>query len=293
LIAANTAKVSADGPVSTHSDVNLAGGNSGEVLTLESGIVVPKPITNGFTIFPIWAEENGGIGSGQYEWSFGNGATGNDIGIPVAFDCTLFAATFNADVFGTSVSVNIYRRRNGVNTLVWTPLFNNNNEVVNQANPIEFLAGDTVVFQTNTANGSTTDARIVAWFRQVATNDFAKTTFDQAAGSGINFTSTTFADVPGLTTTVTLTKPGSVWGEATYSAARSGAANSVAQFRVVINADNGSDFPDTLSTFFDNGVADHFLQNQPAGTYTIKLQAQVSQPINIGAVAIKATATED
>jgi hypothetical protein len=41
-VAANTAKVSADGPISSHSDVNTTGATDGQVLTLSSGNWVPQ-----------------------------------------------------------------------------------------------------------------------------------------------------------------------------------------------------------------------------------------------------------
>ena len=115
------------------------------------------------TIFPIWAEENGALASNAYEWSWGNGATGNDIGIPLPVSCELFASSFNADVFGTSVSVII--EKNG--TSIATPLFENNNTVFTELTPIQFAVGDRVSFKTGTVVGTNTDARICAWFRTV------------------------------------------------------------------------------------------------------------------------------
>lgn len=67
----------------------------------------------------------------------------------------------------------------------------------------------------------------------------------------------------------------------------------MAQFRVVIDSSNGDSFTDTLSTFNDNGSVEHFLENQAAGTYTVKVQAAVTQPISIATISLKATAAED
>jgi len=253
---------------------------------------IPVARNNGFTIFPIWAEENGGIANGAYEWSFGNGATGNDIGIPIAVDCTLFAASFNADVFGTSVSMNLIRRRAGVNTTIQTSTFTANNTVDNFT-PIEFLAGDTIVFQTNTVVGGTTDARICAWFREVATITLPTTDISNVTQTGIGFTATAFTDVPGMSTTVTLSNTGRIVGEATYSAARAGGANAIAQFRVVINNINGQAYQDTLSTFNDVGSLRDFVEGIPAGTYEVKIQASTTQPITISTIGLKATAVEN
>ena len=115
------------------------------------------------TIFPIWAEENGALATGAYEWSWGNGAVGNDIGIPIPVACEFFSSSFNADVFGTSIEVEI--ERNGVS--IATPLFNSNNEVVTEVTPVAFAAGDRISFKTGIVTGSHTDARICAWFRTV------------------------------------------------------------------------------------------------------------------------------
>lgn len=115
------------------------------------------------TIFPIWAEENGALASNAYEWSWGNGATGNDIGIPLPVACEFFASSFNADVFGTSVSMII--EKNG--TSIATPLFENNNTVSTELTPVQFAVGDRVSFKTGTVVGTNTDARICAWFRTV------------------------------------------------------------------------------------------------------------------------------
>ena len=111
--------------------------------------------------FPIWAEENGGLQNNGEEWSFGNGATGNDIGIIVPMACELVSATFNADVFGTSVSIHVNKN----NVSVEEPLFTSQNSTVNFTNPVVFQPGDLVSFQTGTLVGSTTDARICAWLR--------------------------------------------------------------------------------------------------------------------------------
>ena len=115
------------------------------------------------TVFPIWAEENGPMATDAYEWSWGNGAVGTDIGVPVAIDCEMFACTLNADVFGTSASMRI--ERNGID--VATPLFTANNELVTEVTPVLYSAGDRVSFRTGTVTGSFTDGRICAWFRSV------------------------------------------------------------------------------------------------------------------------------
>lgn len=287
-IALNTAKVSADGPISTHSDVNTAGVQTGDQLEWNGSLWVPKAILNGFTVFPIWAEENGGLGNNQYEWSWGNGATGAGIGIPLGLDCELFAVSFNAENFGTSVSINV--QADG--TTIQTPVFTTNNSVQNFT-AIPLTQGQRIGFQTNTVNGGMTDARVCAWFRVQATAAFPTPDRDTATVTGLNFTSTAFANIPGLTANVVLSSTGKIDGIFNYSAARSGGTNSSAQFRVVINGNNGQAFTDTLSTFNDNGSAAHFVGSLPAGSYTVTAQAAVTQPINIAVATVTATAVEN
>lgn len=114
-------------------------------------------------IIPIWAEENGALGANQYEWSWGNGATGASIGIPLAMDAELFAVSFNAETFGTSAAVIV--RRNA--TDAHTATFASNNSVIDLATPVPFSKADRVSFRTSTLVGSTSDARICAWFKVV------------------------------------------------------------------------------------------------------------------------------
>lgn len=287
-IALNTAKVSADGSVDTHSDVDTTSAppTTGDQLTWDGSNWVPQSIDNGFTIFPIWAEENSGLANGEAEWSFGNGATGF-IGIPMGIDCELFAISINADTFGTSVSIDIQRDGAAVST----PNFTANNQVI-PITAVPYNQGQLLSFQTNTVVGGGTDFRVCAWMRVASSAAFPTPDRSVVNNSGINFTSTTFATIPGMSTTVTINDAGTVDGTFTYSAARSGATNSETQFRVVINGNNGQIFNDTLSTFNDTGAVSHFVQGLPAGTYTVLVQAAASQPINIAACQLSAVGVE-
>lgn len=287
-IALNTAKVSADGSIDTHSDVDTSTAPPvpGDQLEWDGSNWVPKSIDNGFTIFPIWAEESGGLTNGSTQWSFGNGATGF-IGVPLGIDCELFALSINANNVGTSVSINI--QRDGAN--VATPNFTSNNQVI-AITAIPYLQGQLLSFQTNTEVGAWTNVRICAWMRVKSTALFPTPDRSVVNNSAINFTSTGFATIPGMSTTVTINDTGTVDGTFTYSAARSGATNSETQFRVVINGNNGQTFNDTLSTFNDTGAVSHFVSGLPAGTYTVLVQAAVSQPINIAACQLSAVGVE-
>lgn len=114
-----------------------------------------------YCIFPIWAEENAGLGNNQREWSFGNGATG-DIGIVLPFDAQIIAVSYNADNAGTNTEVAVVINtssqvattgpqsgEDGFNTLV---------------TPVSISAGDRLGFQTITAGGAS-DVRVCAWLR--------------------------------------------------------------------------------------------------------------------------------
>ena len=287
-IALNTAKVSADGSIDTHSDVDTTTAPPvlGDQLEWDGSNWVPKSIDNGFTIFPIWAEENAGLANGQAEWSFGNGATGF-IGVPMGIDCELFAISLNADAPGTSVTIDI--QRDGA--VVATPSFSANNQV-NTISAVPFSLGQLLSFQTNTVTGTWTDVRVVAWMRVKSTALFPTPDRSIVNNSGINFTSTTFATVPGMSTTVTINDVGVVDGTFTYSASRSGGVNSETQFRVVINGNNGQIFNDTLSTFNDTGAVSHSVPSLLAGTYTVLVQAAASEPIDIAACQLSAVGVE-
>lgn len=287
-IALNTAKVSADGSIDTHSDVDTstAAPSPGDQLEWDGTNWVPKSLSNEFSIFCLWAEESAGLANNQTEWSFGNGATGF-IGIPMGIDCELFGLSLNADTPGTSVSINI--QRDGANVV--TPNFTTNNQVIPVTNT-PYEQGELLSFQTNTVVGTWNNVRICAWFRVKSTALFPTPDRKVVSNSGLNFTSTTFATIPGMTTTVTTNDIGTVDGTFTYSAARSGGTNAATQFRVVINGNNGQTFNDTLSTFNDTGAVSHFVTGLPAGTYTVLVQAAVTQPINIAACQLSAVGVE-
>jgi hypothetical protein len=287
-IALNTAKVSADGSIDTHNDVDTSTAPPvpGDQLEWDGSNWVPKSIDNGFTIFPIWAEEGGGLSNGNAQWSFGNGATGF-IGIPLGIDCELFAISINADNPGTSVSIDIQRDGGAVAT----PNFTANNQVI-PITAVPFNQGQLLSFQTNTEVGAWNDVRVCAWMRVKSTALFPTPDRSVVNNNGINFTSGAFATIPGMSTTVTINDTGTVDGTFTYSAARAGGTNSEAQFRVVINGNNGQTFNDTLSTFNDTGAVGHFVSGLPAGTYTVLVQAAVTQPINIAACQLSSVGVE-
>ena len=285
-IALNTAKVSADGSVGTHSDVDITGIVLGDQLEWNGSSFTPASIDNGFTIFPIWAEESGGLSNNNRQWSFGNGATGA-INITMAFDCEVFAMTFDAENAGTSVSIQLMRE----NGPVTSQLFTGASGVANFT-AIPFTAGQRLGFQTDVETGAYSDARVCAWARVKSSAVFPTPDRSVVSNSAVAFTSTTFATIPGLSTTVSLTDTGTVDGTLIYSAARSGGVNAETEFRVMINGLDGLSFNDTLSTFNDTGAASFFVEGLPAGTYTVTAQALTNQPILIASCQLTAVGVE-
>jgi hypothetical protein len=158
----NTPKVSADGSIDTHSDVDVTTTTptAGDSLVFDGANFVPQQSSNDYTIFTIWAEENGGLTNNNRQWSFGNGATGN-INIVLPIDAELFAVSFDAEIGTGTVTMDIYK--NDSNSFTTNALTNKDFQTLGV--PVSFAAGDCVGFRTNTETGSLSDARVAAWFR--------------------------------------------------------------------------------------------------------------------------------
>ena len=121
--------------------------------------------------FPIWAEENAGLGaSNTYEWAFGNGSNtaaneGVVMYVPSGFECHCVA--MGAQVDGATPSATIELVLNG------TPQGESCQVVLTSANtgvdelqtPLAISSGDLVNFRTASSSGTTTSCRVVAWFR--------------------------------------------------------------------------------------------------------------------------------
>lgn len=129
-------------------------------VTDSSGTAFITPtLETGYTIFPIWAEESGALTNNNLQWSFGNGATGA-ISIPVP-ECEVFALGLDAEVAGTSVSIDLMQN----NAAVSTETFTGANGYNILTTPISFSEGDLLGFRTNTEVGAYSDVRVVAWCR--------------------------------------------------------------------------------------------------------------------------------
>lgn len=284
-IALNTAKVSASGSIKTHSDTYDSPTTpvQDDVLAWDNGQQkwIPKSFGNEFSIWQIWAERSGTPGS---SWSFGNGQTGE---MPVIIDSQCFALSINCATFGTSLQIQIIKNGGVSGTVSFTA----NNQVVNFPS-ITFNAGDRITFNAINLVGTFSNTRITAGFRVPSTALFPTPDRQVVNGSNLSFNSGTFTNIPGLTTTVTISATGSVDGTFYYSALRSGFANAVTEYRVVINGNNGQSYIDTLSTFNDTGAVAHFVSGLPPGTYTVTAQAQTDNPITITSCQLVAVGVE-
>ena len=195
-VQANTAKVSADGSVTTHNDVTDAGSgaiitgversklaniednakddqNASEVPFTPAGNIVATNVqaaleeldsevnpNNGYTVFGIWAEENAALSNANRQWSFGNGATG-PINIVVPIDAELFAISFDAELGPGTATIDIMK--NDAVLLTSKDFALKDFELL--GTPQAFVAGEYIGFQTNTVTGTVSDARVCAWFR--------------------------------------------------------------------------------------------------------------------------------
>jgi len=159
----NTVKVSADDSIDTHSDVDTSSQspNLNDVLSWDGSNWIPTETSNDYTIFPIWAEESGGLSNNNRQWSFGNGATGNiNIVLPLAAE--LFAVSMDIEAGSGTVTIDI--NRNDSNTFT-TKAFTGLKDFEVLTSPQQFSQGDCIGFRTNTESGTLSDARVCAWFR--------------------------------------------------------------------------------------------------------------------------------
>lgn len=159
----NTAKISADGSIDTHSDVDISTNTpvAGDILVFDGTHFIPSSVDNGYTIFPIWAEESGTLSNNNRQWSFGNGAVGN-INIVIPVNCDLFAVSFDSETGGVgTVTLDIMQNDVAIHT---TPILAIKDfEIL--SSPFSFGSGDCLGFSTNTGTGSLLNARVCAWFR--------------------------------------------------------------------------------------------------------------------------------
>jgi hypothetical protein len=130
------------------------------------------------TIFPIWAEESGGLNANDFEWAYGNGDDAQaNFGIVVPVDCELFAVGLTL-LNGTG-EVEVYK--NGGSTGATTGTGVAGATLNNLTVPVQFLAGDNLNFRTLTTAGATNGGKVVAWLRIKSKIP----TYDRFNGSGV------------------------------------------------------------------------------------------------------------
>lgn len=124
-------------------------------------------------MFPIWAEENAGLGAGgAYEWAFGNGSNTNinqGIVMYVPTGYRMFCVAMGCQVQGTTPTATIELVHNSTlkGAAAQVVLTTGNRIMTELATPLEIASGDLINFHTVASSGTATSSRVVAWFRMV------------------------------------------------------------------------------------------------------------------------------
>jgi len=138
-------------------------------VTINAVIAAVEPVIE--YMVPIWAEENGALANGSYQWAYGNGAgTGNLNGIvvyvPNGWTCTLVAmglslgATTTATV--QAVINSVEQGSNGDVTV------SSGRSAVNDSfTPVAITNGQLFNFKTTSVAGGGFPNQVVAWLRMV------------------------------------------------------------------------------------------------------------------------------
>jgi len=120
---------------------------------------------------PVWAEENAGLGSTNYEWAFGNGANsalddGVVIYVPSGYTCTVVAMSLKLGDTPTAITVEL--GLNGVLQgsscdVTCTAVRAN---VQDDFTPLAISSGDYITFRTTSVSGSTAGPNVIcAWLK--------------------------------------------------------------------------------------------------------------------------------
>ncbi len=141
-----------------------------EVFYVQNGTVHDQYITDsfgnvlpltkqGYSTFPVWAEESATLSTNNNQWSYGNGDTGA-IGI-VVDTLEVYAMSIDADIVGTSVDIELMR--DGITTT--TASFTGANEYIELTTAIPYSQGQLLGFRTGTVTGTFNSVRVTAWCR--------------------------------------------------------------------------------------------------------------------------------
>ena len=120
---------------------------------------IQNNLTQGYSVFPIWVEENGNLSNNNRQWSGGNGSVGN-VNFPL-LDCDIFAVSLHGEIEGTSVSIDLMKN----DALAETVTFSGGSRIIDLTTPLSYVREDLLGYRTNTVVGTWTDARILAWIR--------------------------------------------------------------------------------------------------------------------------------
>ena len=123
-------------------------------------------------VFIIWAEENGTINSGQYEWSFGNGASNqSEYGFPMPIPGQIISAStcLVCSDGTTSGEARIAICINGQETrhMIIHPPTKYSSLTIFDSEQIFILPGDRINFRSKTDNPSVSHAIITLSIRLV------------------------------------------------------------------------------------------------------------------------------
>lgn len=123
---------------------------------------VDLPTKGGWCIF---GEESANLslsGNG-YQFSYGNGAVGT-IGIPVPIDCVATKLLWQAELFGTSCTIALYKGFTTTNTPSSTgqsiSITGVQHGLVQTITPVSFTAGEYPVFRTTAVSGTYNNVRV-------------------------------------------------------------------------------------------------------------------------------------
>lgn len=130
---------------------------------------------DGTGYFNVFAEESGNVNTGTnsgFQWSFGNGDTGDSYGIVIPFACELVAVSISVDTSTSGTcTVEVYKGADADSTSSSTgvDVSLSTGEKHNYADftgsPVTVNAGDWITFKTTAISGTITGGRVSAWFR--------------------------------------------------------------------------------------------------------------------------------
>jgi len=132
-------------------------------------------LEDGFSYFPIWAEESGGCinssANGGFQFSYGNGdETSQNTGINLFTDCELVSIGLSSEDAVRGSNIGVVRNSIPVTSTGLQP--DGLNWLYELPTPVTFSSGDIVNMYTIDGSGGSAGVRIVRWFKYVIPNGF-------------------------------------------------------------------------------------------------------------------------